>query len=191
LADRERQLIVGNDDLHASLVLVHDDLRDLRGGEGAANELSGIGRPGDDVDLLAAKLLYDGLYARALHAHAGANGIDVRIVGGHAGLGAPARLARHRLDLDDSLVDLGHLLFEGLLQKARMRARKHDLRALARHVDVENVGADAILRAVALARNLLLFRQDGVDVGSELDDEIFALEASDDAGDDLFLAILD
>src|SRR5262249_36742694 len=55
----------------------------------------------------------------------------------------------------------------------------------------ENIGADAVLRAVALARNLLLLRQDGVDVGAKLDDEVLALEAGDDAGDDLFLAILE
>ena len=33
----------------------------------------------DDVDLLAAELLHDGLDARALHADAGADRIDVRV----------------------------------------------------------------------------------------------------------------
>src|SRR5262249_21944416 len=37
LADRQRELIVGDDDFHAVLVVVDDDFRYFRGGEGAAD----------------------------------------------------------------------------------------------------------------------------------------------------------
>ena len=44
------------------------------------DELGRIGRPVHDVDLLAAQLLHHALHARALHADAGADRIDVAIV---------------------------------------------------------------------------------------------------------------
>src|SRR5207245_1661408 len=87
LADRERELVVGDDDLHALVVLVHDDLRDLGRRERAADELGLIAGPRHDVDLFAAQLLDDGLHARALHADARADGIDVVVVGSDGDLG--------------------------------------------------------------------------------------------------------
>ena len=98
------------------LVLVHDDLRHFRGRERTADELCRVGRPVDDVDLLAAKLLHDRLHARAAHADAGADRIDVAIVGDHRDLRASTRLTNCGLDLDDALVDLGHFLTEELDQ---------------------------------------------------------------------------
>ena len=191
LANGERQLIVRNDDFHALRILVHDDLRDLGGSERSAYELGGIGRPIHDVDLLAAKLLHDRLHPRSFHSHAGAHRIDVGVIRGDGDLRPASRLASHGLDLDDALVNLGNLLLEGLLEKARMRAGQDDLRSLARHVHVEHVSANAVLRAVALARNLLFFGENCVNVGPELNDQVLALEAGDDPGDDFFLAVLE
>ena len=45
----------------------------------AHDEARGIAIARDDVDLLAAELLHDGLDARALHADARADRIDVRV----------------------------------------------------------------------------------------------------------------
>ena len=86
---------------------------------------------GDDVDLLAAQLLHHRLHARAAHADARADRIDVAVVRGDRDLRAAARLARRALHLDDALVDLRHLLLEELDQQAGMRAREDDLRPLA------------------------------------------------------------
>ena len=69
-----------------------------------------IVRPLDDVDLLAAQLLHDGLHARPAHADARADRIDVAVVRHDGDLRAAARLARRALHLDDALVDLRHLL---------------------------------------------------------------------------------
>ena len=46
----------------------------------------------------------------AAHADAGADRIDRGILGDDGDLGPGARIARHRLDLHDAVVDLGHLL---------------------------------------------------------------------------------
>src|SRR5260370_879687 len=84
----------------------------------------------------------------------------------------PARLARRALHFDDRLVDLRHFLLEELDQHAGMGARQHDLRAAAGHFDADDVAADAVPLAVALARHLLFFRQDRVGL-AQVDDDVF------------------
>ena len=108
-ADGERELLVGNDELHAAVGLVDDDLVHLGRLDGRADEARRIAVVRNDVDLLAAQLLHDGLHARALHADARADRIDVRVAARDGDLRARARLARARDDLHDALVNLGHL----------------------------------------------------------------------------------
>src|SRR5262249_16163654 len=71
-----------------------------------------------------------------------------------------------------------------------MRAREDDLRAAARQLHVDDVRADAIALAIALARDLLLLGQDRVGA-SQIDDDVLLLEALDGAGRQLALAILE
>ena len=52
-----------------------------------------------------------------------------------------------------------------------------------------HVGDDAVADAVGLARHLLAHRQDRLGA-ADVDDEVAALEAADDAGDELALAVL-
>src|SRR5438094_6135794 len=172
------------------LVVVHDDLRHLGRRERAAHVLRRVARPRHDVDLLAAQLLHHRLHARTAHADAGADRIDVAVVGGDRDLRPPARLARRALHLDDALVDLGHLLLEELDQQPRGGAREDDLRPLAGELDVEDVGADAVALAVALARDLLLLGEDGVGA-PQVHDDVFLLEALHDAGEELALPPLE
>src|SRR5690606_37157315 len=92
-ADRERELLVGDDELHPPVGLVDDDLVDLGRLDRRADEARRIPIPGDDVDLLAAQLLDDRLDARALHADARAERIDVRVAAHDGDLRARALLA--------------------------------------------------------------------------------------------------
>ena len=187
--DRERELVVRDDHVHRLRAFVDDHLGDLRRRERRAHVARRIGAPRHDVDALAAQLLDHGLHAAALHAHAGAHRVDVAVPRDDGDLRAPARLARSGLDRDDALVHLGHLLLEELGQHLHAGPRQDDLRALRGLVDVDHVGADAVVRAVGLARHLLAQRQDGLGA-SEVDDDRALLEAPDDAVDDLALAIL-
>ena len=104
--------------LFASSMMTRDDLgrRDR-----VADEARRIAIARHDVDLLAAQLLHDGLHARALHADAGADRIDVGVAAGDGDLRARARLAGRGLDAHDPLVDLGDLHLEQLLEQARRR----------------------------------------------------------------------
>ena len=77
-ADRERELVVGHDELHAVGVLVERSTLATSAGWIAFDARSVAGsRPRDDVDLLAAELADDRLHARAVHADAGADRVDV------------------------------------------------------------------------------------------------------------------
>src|SRR5262249_54010935 len=112
LADRERELVVGDDQLHAVAFVVDDDARDFRRRDRVAHEASRVVVVGNDVDLLAAELLHDGLHAAALHADARADRVDVAVARADGDLRARTGLASGRLDADDLLVDLRDLLLE-------------------------------------------------------------------------------
>ena len=168
-----------------------DETRDDLGGrDRVAHEARRIVVVGDDVDLLAAQLLHHRLHARALHADAGADRVDVAVARADTAIfDAGARLAGRGLDAHDLLVDLRDLHLEQLLEQALVRARQDDLRAARRLVDVEDVGHDAVAGAVRLARHLLAHRQDRLGA-AQVDDDVAALEAAHDAGDQLALAVL-
>src|SRR5262249_7857437 len=127
--------------------------------------------------------------ARALHADAGADRIDVAIARRDGDLGARPGLARRALDADDLLVDLGHLHLEQLLEQALVRARQDDLRAARRLVDVDDVGDDAVAGAERLAGHLVAHGQEGLGP-AQVDDDVAALEPPDDPRDELALPVL-
>src|SRR5439155_10086388 len=103
---------------------------------------------------------------------------------------APTRLPRCPLHLDNTLVDLRHLLAEQLDQQSGVGPREDDLRPLGCELDVENEGADAVALPVALARDLLLLGQDRVGA-AEVHDDVLLLEALHDARNELGLSTLE
>ena len=149
----------------------------------------GILRPLDDVDLLAAQLADDRLHARALHADAGADRIDVALAREDGDLRAVAGFAHGAADHHGAVVDLRHFLLEQLDEQRRIGARQHDLRALGAAVDALDDGAHAVARRVALGARLFLARQHGLDA-ADLDDDVAVLEALDRAVDDLADALV-
>ena len=111
--------------------LVEHHLGDFGGRQRIDHEGGDVLRPLDDVDLLALQLVDDRLHAAAAHADAGADRIDRAVLGAHRDLGAAARIAGHRHDLDDAVIDFRHFLAEQPGHEFRMRARQEDLRARA------------------------------------------------------------
>ena len=159
------------------------------GAERVDDEGGGIRVPLDDVDLLALQLAYHRLHALAAHADAGADGIDRAVLGDDGDLGPGARIAGHRLDLHDAVVDLGDFLREQLGHELRPRAGEEDLGPplLAPHVVDE--GADAVAEAHVLARDHLVAADNPLGA-AEIDDNIAVLHALDGAVADLADAIL-
>src|SRR6185369_1330855 len=116
----------------------------------------------DDVDLLALQLADHGLHALSAHADAGADRIDRGILGDHGDLGPRPRVARHRLDLHDAVVDLGHLLREQLRHELGPGAGQENLRTALLAPHVVDVGADAVAEAHVLARDHLVAANDAL-----------------------------
>src|SRR5262249_10390114 len=145
----------------------------------------------DDVDLLALQFLDDRLDAAAAHADAGADRVDAGIVRQHRDLGAAAGIARHRLDLDDAVVDLRHLLREQLGHELRVGARQEDLRAARLLAHVVDVGAHAVRRPQRLARDRFVATHDGLAAAAEIDGDVAVVDALHRAGDDLADPVLE
>ena len=127
---------IRHDDFDALAILVEHDLGDFGRRQRVDDEGRDVLRPRNDVDLLALQFVHHRLHARAAHADAGADRIDRGIARNHRDLGARARIAGDRLDLDDAVIDFRHFLREQLRHELRMRARKENLRTarLAAHV---------------------------------------------------------
>ena len=126
LADRERELLVFDDDVEVGLRadVVHGNAGDLGRRQGALGEGDEIVAVLDDVDLLAAQLADDRLHAGALHADAGTDRIDVALAAVDGDLGALAGRADGGLDHDGAVVDLGHFHLEQLDEQSRDRSAR-------------------------------------------------------------------
>src|SRR5207253_197920 len=101
-----------------------------------------------DVDFLTAKLADDRLHARALHADARADRVDVALAREHRDLRSVAGLADGAPDHHGAVVDFWHFLLEELDEQRRVGAREHDLRALRAAVDALDHRPHAVLRRV-------------------------------------------
>ena len=138
--------------------------------------VSSESRPADDVDPLAAQLVDDGLDPRAAHAHAGADAVDLRILGDHAHLGAVAGLPHDALDLDDVVGDLGHFQLEEPPHQVGVGAADDDAHPRAVLADLQHDRADAVAGGEGLAPHPLLARQVGLGA-AQVDHQVVVLEA--------------
>ena len=147
--------------------------------------------PRDDVDLFALQLVDHGLNPAAAHPHAGPDRIDGAFIGNHGNLRPAARIARHGLDLDDAVVDLGHFHLEQLGHELGRGARQENLRAARFAAHILDIGPDAVADAVAFAPDLLVPAQNGLAAPVQVNDDIAILLALDHTVQDLALAVLE
>ena len=189
LADRERELVVRDDDGRLARVVVDVDLAHAGRRERLGDEPGRLGVPRDDVDLLAAQLGHDHAHPRASRADAGADRVDALGVRLDRDLRAVARLARDAADLDETVGDLGNLELEQRLDQLRVAARQDHLRALRARPHLGDHGLDPRALLVALAVDLLGARQQCLDA-AEVDEHVVAVaRLLHDAGHDLALPV--
>src|SRR5438034_36337 len=159
-ADGQRQLVLVHDRLDRLGFGIREHARHARRRERQLREALGVGRPGDDVDALAAQLVHHGLHARALEPDAGAHRVDRVVPRRDGDLGAAPRLARRRADLDDLLLNLRHLELEQRLDEQRDGARQDQPRALGRLLDPLQDRPDGVALVEVLAVVLLAVGDD-------------------------------
>src|SRR5690606_35991838 len=116
--------------------------------------------------------------------------VDRVVIADHRDLGAAARIAGHGLDLDDAVIDLGHFHLEQFRHELRIGARQEDLRAAGLAAHILDIGADAVVRAIAFAADLLVAAQDRL-AAADIDDDVAVFLALDDTVDDAALAVLE
>ena len=187
-ADRDREVLLVDDDVHRVLLLVDQDALHFGRRQRVDDELRGILREQDDVDALAGELVGHGGDARAAHADARALRVEARVVRLDGDLRADAGIARRGLDLDEAFLDLGHFELEQPHQEVRRDARQDELRALRGAVDLHHVGAHAVADAQHLLLDQLVARDHAFDA-ARLDDDVAALDALDRAGQEVVLAL--
>src|ERR671925_23664 len=110
LADRERELVVGDDDGRVARLVVDVDLADARRRQRLGDEARRLRVPRDDVDLLAAELRDDHAYARPARADAGADRVDALGMRLDGDLRAVTGLAGDAAELDEHVVAVAGLL---------------------------------------------------------------------------------
>ena len=163
------------------------DLLHLGRLEGLGHEIGEVLGERDDVDLLATELVDNHADAGAARADAGADRIDVLVVGPDGDLGAVPGLAGAGLDLHDAVGDLGDLELEQALDQPGVGATDHDLRALGGLADLDDVGLEAAVGLGALVGHLLGLRQQRLHP-AEVQQGVAGIGLLDDAGDDVSLA---
>src|SRR5262249_34974983 len=109
LADRERELALRGDHRRRPVALLDVDAHHLGRAQGVGDEHRRVAVPRHDVDLLTVELVDDVVDAAAAYADAGADRVDPLLARVDGNFRARAGLAGDRLDLDDAVVDLGHL----------------------------------------------------------------------------------
>src|SRR5450830_1625539 len=187
-ADRNRQVFFIDHHVHGVLFFIDDDGRDIRGSQGANDELGRIIRPQHDVDALATEFTGDSLHARTAHADAGADRVDALVRGVDGDFCTHARIAGSRFDLQQALLDFRHFQLEQLHNEVRRGARQDHLGTTHIAVDAQNKSTDAVADAQVFLRDHLITGQAGFDLAG-FDDGVTALHALDGAGDERIAAL--
>ena len=117
------KLFVGDDNLHTVLVLRHDDLGHLGGGQCTTSILCLVSDPMDNVDFFSAQFLNHRLDPHTPHPHTGPHRIHIGISRGHRNFCPASRLPGDSFYLDDLFVDLWNFLQKEFLQHPRVGTR--------------------------------------------------------------------
>src|SRR5208282_2551258 len=138
----------------------------------------------DDVDLLSAQFADDRLHTHALHAHAGADGVDVFVFRHHRDLGAFAGFARDGADDDGAVVDFRHFGLEQMLNQFWSGARGNDARTLDSFFDAHDDDSNALAHGERFQPRLLLAPHAGFGL-ADIENDVGAFEALDSGVHDL------
>ena len=178
LADGQRKLGVVDDDFELLLAQIGDahpaHLGRLQRLFGESRDLFA---ELDDVDLLAAQFANDRLHAHALHAHAGADRIDILVARHDGDLGALAGFARDGANDHGAVVDLRHFALEEALHQLRHGAGNDHLGTLGGAVHAQQHHAHALADGELLQPRLFAPRHARFGL-AQVEDHVLQLDAA-------------
>ena len=120
------------------------------------------------------------MHTRALHAHAGADGVDILFARRDGDLRTFTGFTRDALDLHSPVVNLGNFRLEQVLNQCWVGARNDDLRPLRCLFNLDDDHADTIANRKVLELRLLAPRQFSFSL-AELDNNVAVFETLHDA----------
>lgn len=182
-------MVIRNDNFNTFGIFIEHNLGNFSWLKCIDDEGSCVWRPRNDVDLFTLQLADNGLNAGAAHTDAGTDGIDGRVTRHDRDLGTGTRIAGHRLDFDDAVVDFRNFHGEELRHEGRMGARQENLRTALFAAHVVDIGTNAVAVTERFARDQFIAAHDGF-ATTEIDDHIAVFDALDCAIDDFANAIL-
>src|SRR5690606_37745965 len=186
LADCQRELAVRHHRLRGQTVLQDAHALHLRRAQRVGDEGGRIGVPLHHVTAITVELIDDVLDADAQQTNTGADRVDALLARVHGHLAAEAGLPGNSLDFDGASEDLRHLQLEQAAQEVAVRSRYGHLRSTVRLLDLQEVYLQALAGPVVLRADLLRGQQHRLGL-AEVDVDVPALQAVDDAGDDVAL----
>ena len=189
-ANRQRQLFFGNDDFDLAGFLVQNNLGDFSRLKRVHKEGRLVFVPRDNVDLLALKLVHNGLNAAAAHTNAGPHRVDGAIIRDDSDFRARTGVTGNGFDLDDAVIDFRHFHLEQLGHELGRCATQEDLRATLFAAHILDVHADTVVRAIAFAADFLVATQDRF-ASAHIDDNVAIFLALDQTVDDRAGAVLE
>ena len=143
-SDSQGQLVIRNNYLCCLLLGIREYSDDLGRREGVLDQIAGVLVPVNDVDLFTAKFIDDIVDADTVYANAGADGVNLGIIGVYGDLGAASRLPRNALDLNDFVLNLGNFLLKQFFDKFGMSAADKDPGAAVCSADVNDIDLDPV-----------------------------------------------
>ena len=181
-ADRLRELLLVDRDVHRSRFLVDDDRDDLGRRHRVDHVLGGILVPRDDVHPFARELVRHRLDAGAAHADARPHRVDASDVAADPDLRPRAGVARASHDLDESFGDLRHLKGEQVHHQLGRGAADEELGAARIRAHLAQPAAQPVARPRDLARDDLLAHDDRLCVAAQIEDDGASLQTLDHPG---------
>ena len=187
-ADSQAQLLIRNDHFNAVFIFIENHFGHFSRLKRVYDEGCRIGRPRNDVDLLATQFANHSLNPRTTHTDAGTHGINRIVMAEHGNLCTRRRITRHGLDFNHTVVNFRHFGFKQFSHKAWMGARQKDLRAFWFAAHVIDIATDAVAHIQIFAGQSLI-TADHAFAAAQIDDHIAIFNALDDTIDDIGHAV--
>ncbi len=163
-ANRQRQLVLRNEHNRAANHLTKQNLIDFGRLQGVGDEQFGVVTVADNIDPFVVQLLDNVFDSTSSDADTCPDTVNSRVAAAHGHLATVARLARNRVDLNDSVGNFWNLLLKQLLHQLGPSSTENDFDPAALGAYFSHHGPNSLIRMMRFAWNLFASRQNCFDI---------------------------